>query len=104
MHCWQAIRLASESEDMATAQAIMESGGLTSWSAETVDCMFCYDDTGKKYEVPFWVLHLPRNLLSDEQAQRLADQKNRASAVQGQGEPMTIKLRLSVGGVLLSIV
>jgi len=61
---WQAIRVSSEAEDVMTSKTILESAGLTALDIDKPDCCFCYDERGFRYEIPMYVLQLPRNLIS----------------------------------------
>eukprot|EP00455_Lapot_gusevi_P037311 TRINITY_DN416_c0_g2_i1.p1 TRINITY_DN416_c0_g2~~TRINITY_DN416_c0_g2_i1.p1 ORF type:complete len:222 (+),score=47.19 TRINITY_DN416_c0_g2_i1:162-827(+) len=91
---WQAIKLSTEAEDEVTARAILDSSGLTPWDMETSDALFCYDPTGKRYVVPLWVLHLPRNLLPDEAA---ATPTPQPILIEEKGVDLNFKIRLSTG-------
>lgn len=63
VNSWLALRLCSETDD-STSFAIMESAGLTPFDTDGDECIFCYDSTGKRYDIPFWVLHQPANLVT----------------------------------------
>jgi hypothetical protein len=111
-----AIDLGDEDE---TSDIIIESAGLTPWMLETNDGLVSYDITGKKYEVPFWILFDPANVVPDapvplheshdasalpagaastEEASADAAASG-AGASASEGPMSSLKVRLSIGGV-----
>ena len=60
---WDALKAAAES-DASTAAIILDSAGVTHNS----DLSECYDERGRKYELPQYVLSEPSNLIRDKPA------------------------------------
>jgi len=64
---WQAIRMSSECEDEKTGRSILESAGVTPYTIDKAESCFCYDERGHRYDIPMFVLRLPKNLKSTSQ-------------------------------------
>ena len=82
----------------------MESAGLTTWAIENVDGLITYDVTGKKYDVPFWVLFNPASLVSDdafESAHQYAAVAASSSVMApSNAPPMALRVRFASGADL----
>lgn len=59
---WQALRAAAETEDVATAQAIMDAVNVT---LPAGNLTLVYDELGNKYEIPPYCLSEPSNLVDE---------------------------------------
>lgn len=58
---WDALKAACEA-DLETARAILDSAGVIVASA---DMSICYDERGRKYELPRYVITPPSNVVRD---------------------------------------
>lgn len=56
LECWKLLRMACEAADSASAETIVHAGGLT-LAQGTIQV--CYDSTGRKYELPPYVINEP---------------------------------------------
>lgn len=61
---WNAIKLALEAEDEATKRVVMEAAGLSAFQQDKATSYFCYDSLGMRYDIPFYLTHEPRNLVT----------------------------------------
>ena len=62
---WKLLRMACEAADSASAEAIVQAGGLT-MPQGTI--MVCYDSTGRKYELPPFMVNEPVRYRPPEEA------------------------------------
>lgn len=64
---WNSLRVAvelSHQEDLPTAQAVLDSAGITIPSGDLG--LGCYDDRGHRFVIPEFVLSEPSNIMDDE--------------------------------------
>jgi len=64
---WNSLRVAvelSHQEDLATAQAVLDSAGITIPSGDLG--LGCYDERGHRFVIPEFVLSEPSNIMDDE--------------------------------------
>lgn len=59
---WLTLKMAADAEDEGTGEMIIASADISPWEHETATEAFCYDSDNNRYDVPLWVLRLPRNL------------------------------------------
>lgn len=56
LESWKLLRMACEADDSASAEAIVQAGGL-SFAQGTIQV--CYDSSGRKYELPPFIINEP---------------------------------------------
>ena len=61
---WDALKVAVNADDVQSAKLILEAADVI---VAEPDLSVCYDQKGRKYELPVYVLSEPINLVSDEE-------------------------------------
>src|SRR5437762_11691396 len=76
---WNSLRVAvelSHQNDLATAQAVLDSAGIIIPSGDLG--MGCYDERGRRFVIPDFVLSEPSNIMDDEVEMKPRDSSSTA--------------------------
>ncbi|CAB3990315.1 Ubiquitin domain-containing 2 [Paramuricea clavata] len=92
---WDALKAATEQEDISMAQAIVDSANI---SLPTGSLTEAYDELGNNYKVPLYCINKPSNLIKNEDIRETTvnDNEDEEKDVPT-GEAYPVKFRLSTG-------
>lgn len=95
---WRTLRVAVESGEEGTSDAILESAELTPFDIENPEVCFCYDSKGFKYDIPLYCMYTPANLLQEPSAAAIAAAKAQQQApLQVQVAPTSARQQTPAG-------
>lgn len=92
---WDALKAASEQEDLVMAQAIVDSANI---SLPTGSLTEAYDELGNNYKVPLYCINKPTNLIKNEDIrEHRSNETEEEEKDLPTGEAFPVKFRLSTG-------
>ncbi|XP_028391642.1 ubiquitin domain-containing protein 2-like [Dendronephthya gigantea] len=91
---WDALKAATEQDDVSMAQAIVDSANITLPTGSLTEA---YDELGNNYKVPLYCINKPSNLLKNDDICEMATNDNEEEKDVPTGEAYPVKFRLSTG-------